>query len=177
MNTMTADCTVSNLSKSSNVPPDSVTQIKTCVHCTVEMAKATGFFGSNHPVVCLLFHPQMNNVMWQLHMQQLEQLNGGFSAPQQRQPSAGGNSGRGGSRQHNNTPYRQQSSQMHSGGRNQRYAEEPGSGRHQQHGHGRDSYHHQNDRSGNRHYSSRGGSRHHEDRGGSRGYQDNRWRR
>lgn len=118
----------------------------------------------------------MNNMMWQLHMQQLEQLNGGFSKPLQRQSSTGGNSGRGGSRQHNNAPYRQQSSQINSGGRNQRYADEPSSGRHQQYSHNRDSYHHQNDRSGNRHHDSRGGSRHHDDRG-SRGYHDNRWRR
>ncbi|KAM9359244.1 RNA-binding protein 7 [Symphorus nematophorus] len=122
-------------------------------------------------------HAVMNNMMWQLHMQQLEQLNGAFAKPQQRQSPAGGNSGRGGSRQHDNAPYRHQSSQMNSGSRNQRYADEQGSGRHQQHGHSRDNYHHQNDRSGNRHHDSRGGSRHHDDRGSSRGYQDNRWRR
>ncbi|XP_026198022.1 RNA-binding protein 7 [Anabas testudineus] len=113
----------------------------------------------------------MNNMMWQLHMQQLEQLNGGFSKPLQRQPPAGGNSGRGGSRQHN-TSQRHHSSQMNSG-RNQRYGEEPGSVRHPQHGHSRDTYHHQNDRSSNRHHDNRGGNRHHD----NRGYQENRWRR
>ncbi|XP_041796885.1 RNA-binding protein 7 [Chelmon rostratus] len=122
-------------------------------------------------------HAMMNNMMWQLHMQQLEQLNGSFSKPPQRQSPAGGNSGGGGSRQHNNAPYRHQPSQVNSGGRNQRYADEPGFGRQPQHGHSRDNYHHQNDRSGNRHHDSRSGSRHHDDRGSSRGYQDNRWRR
>ncbi|KAI3354437.1 hypothetical protein L3Q82_018957, partial [Scortum barcoo] len=119
----------------------------------------------------------VNNMMWQLHMQQLDQLNGGFSKPMQRQLSTGGHSGGGGPRQHDSAPYRQ-TSHMNSG-RNQRYADEPGSGRHQQHGHSRDNYHHhhQSDRSGNRHHDSRGGSRHHDDRGGSRGYQDSRWRR
>ncbi|XP_044058979.1 RNA-binding protein 7 [Siniperca chuatsi] len=117
----------------------------------------------------------MNNMMWQLQMQQLQQLNGSFSKPPQRQPPAGGNSSGGGSRQHDNNPYRHQPSQMNSGGRNQRYADEPGSCRHQQHSHSRGSYH-QNDRSGNRHHDSRGGNRH-DDRGSSRCYQDNRWRR
>uniref|UniRef100_A0A3P8TXK9 RNA binding motif protein 7 n=1 Tax=Amphiprion percula TaxID=161767 RepID=A0A3P8TXK9_AMPPE len=121
-------------------------------------------------------HAMMNNMMWQLHTQQLEQLNGGFSKPMQWQPSAGGNSGGGGSRQHDNNPYRQHSSQMNSSSRGQRHTDELGSGRHQQHGHGRDGYH-QNDRSGNRHHDSRGGSRHYDDRGSNRGYQDNRWRR
>ena len=51
MNVMTVGCTVSNLSKSSNVPPDSVTQIKKRAHCIVEMAKATWFFA---PVIILL---------------------------------------------------------------------------------------------------------------------------
>lgn len=120
----------------------------------------------------------MMNMMWQLHMQQLDQLNGGFSKPLQRQQSAGGNSGGGGSRQHDNAPYRHHPSQMNSGGRNQRYGDEPGFGRHQQqHGHSRDSYHHQSDRSGNRHHDGRGGNRHHDDRGSNRGYQDSRWRR
>lgn len=122
----------------------------------------------------LFFHLQMNNMMWQLHMQQVEQLNDGFSKPLQRQSPAGGNSGRGGSRQHN-TSQRHHSPQMNSG-RNQRYGDEPGSGRHQQHGHSRDNYHHQNDRSGNRH-PNRGGNRHHDDRGSNRGYQEDRWRR
>lgn len=114
----------------------------------------------------------MSNMMWQLQMQQ---LNGSSSKPLQRQPPGGGNSGRGGSRQHDKTPYRHQSSQMNSSGRNQRYTDESSSARHQQHGHSRDNYH-QNDRSGNRHHDSRGGNKHGE-RGGSRGYQDNRWRR
>lgn len=122
-------------------------------------------------------HVMMNNMMLQLHMQQLEQLNGAFSKPQQWQPSAGGNPNRGGSRQHDNAPYRHHPSQTNSGGRSQRYADEQGSGRHQQHGHSRDSYHHQNDRSGNRHHDSRGGNRHYDDKGGNRGYQDSRWRR
>lgn len=120
-------------------------------------------------------HVMMNNMMWQLHMQQLEQINGTFSKPLQRQQSAG-NSGKSGSRQHDSSPYRHNTPQMNSGGRNQRYSEE-GSGRHQQHNQSRDNYHHQNDRSGSRHYDGRGGSRHHDDRSGSRGYQDNRWRR
>ncbi|XP_034405062.1 RNA-binding protein 7 [Cyclopterus lumpus] len=113
-------------------------------------------------------HVMMNNMMW-LHMPQLEQVNDGFSKPQQRQQPAGGNSGGGGSRQHDGAPYRHSSN---SGGRNQRYAEEPAPGRH-----GRDSYHHQNDRSGNRHHGNRGGNRHHDDKGSNRGHQDNRWRR
>lgn len=120
-------------------------------------------------------HVMMNNMMWQLHLQQLEQLNGNFPKPLQRQTSAGGNSGGGGSRQHDSSPYRHPS-HTNSGNRNQRYADDHGQGRHQQHGHSRDNYHHQNDRSANRHHDSRGGNRHHDDRG-NRGYQDNRWRR
>ncbi|XP_034556462.1 RNA-binding protein 7 isoform X2 [Notolabrus celidotus] len=108
-----------------------------------------------------------------LHMQQLDQLNGGFVKPQQRQPSAWGHSGSGGSRQHDNTPYQRN---WNSSGRNQRYSEEPGTGRHQQHGHSRDNYHHQSDRSSNRHHDGRGGGRH-DDKGSSRGHQDSRWRR
>ncbi|KAM3615375.1 uncharacterized protein V6R79_001190 [Siganus canaliculatus] len=110
----------------------------------------------------------MHNMMWQLHMQQLEQLNSGFPQSLQRPLSAGGNSARSGSRQHKGAPY--------SSGRSQRHAEEPSSGRHQQHAHTRDNYHHQSDRSGSRHHDSRGGNRH-DDRGNNRGYQDNRWRR
>ncbi|XP_041652475.1 RNA-binding protein 7 [Cheilinus undulatus] len=121
-------------------------------------------------------HAMMNNMMWQLHMQQLDQLNGAFSKPLQRQQSVGGHSGRGSSRQHENAPYRHSSSQMNSGGRNQRYSEDAGSGRHQQHGHGRDGHPHQSDRSGSRHHDGRGGRRD-DDRSNSRGYQDNRWRR
>ncbi|XP_068173068.1 RNA-binding protein 7 [Antennarius striatus] len=121
-------------------------------------------------------HAMVNSMMWQLHLQQLDQLNGGFSVPLQRQSSSGGNSGRCGSRQRGNPPYQHQSLQMNSSSRNQRYADEEAAGRQQQHGHGRDNYHHQKDRSGNRH-DGRGGSRHHDDRGNNRGYQDNRWRR
>ncbi|CAK6974363.1 RNA-binding protein 7 [Scomber scombrus] len=119
-------------------------------------------------------HVMMNNMMLQLHMQQLEQLTD-FS--KQRQLSTGGNSGGGGSRQHDSTPYRHQPSQMSSSGRSQRYADEPSSGHHQQHGQSRNNY--QNDRSSNRHHDGRGGNRHYDDRGGSsnRGYQDRRWRR
>lgn len=119
-------------------------------------------------------HAMMNNLMWQLHMQQLDQLNGGFSKPQQRPLPASGHSGGGASRQHDNTPYRHNSTHMNSGGRNQRYADDSGSGRHQQQN--RNTYH-QSDRSGSRHHDSRGGHRHHDDRGGNRGHQDNRWRR
>ncbi|CAK6974364.1 RNA-binding protein 7 [Scomber scombrus] len=66
---------------------------------------------------------------------------------------------------------------MSSSGRSQRYADEPSSGHHQQHGQSRNNY--QNDRSSNRHHDGRGGNRHYDDRGGSsnRGYQDRRWRR
>ncbi|GAA6218293.1 RNA-binding protein 7-like isoform X1 [Lates japonicus] len=122
-------------------------------------------------------HVMMSNMMWQLHMQQLEQLNGGFSKPPPRQPPAGGNSGGGSSRQHNNSPYRNHPPHMNSGGRSQRYADESGSARHQQHSHSRDNYHHQSDRSGNRHHDGRGGNRHHDDRGSNRSYHDSRWRR
>ncbi|TDH15088.1 hypothetical protein EPR50_G00027670 [Perca flavescens] len=120
-------------------------------------------------------HVMMNNMMWQLNMQQLEQINGSFSKPLQRQPPAGGNSGGSGSRQHDSAPYRHPS-QMNSGGRSQRYADVPAPSRHQQHSHSQDNYHHQNNRSGNRHHESRGGNRH-DDKGSNRGYQDNRWRR
>nr|XP_020455948.1 RNA-binding protein 7-like [Monopterus albus] len=91
-------------------------------------------------------HVMMNNMMWKLHTQQLEQLNGSISKPPQRQSPAAGDSGRGGSRQHNDSPYRHHPFQVNSGGRNQRYADEAGSGRYQQHN--RDSYHHQNNKSG-----------------------------
>ncbi|AWO99405.1 putative RNA-binding protein 7 [Scophthalmus maximus] len=113
----------------------------------------------------------MNNMMWQLHMQQLEQLNGGVSKPLQRQSPGGG------SRQHDSSPYRYNPSHTNSGGggrNSHRYSDESGSGRHQQQ-HGRDGYHH--DRSGNRHHDGRGGNRHHDDKGVNRGYQDGRWRR
>ncbi|KAK2846997.1 hypothetical protein Q5P01_009996 [Channa striata] len=110
----------------------------------------------------------MHNMMWQLHMQQLEQSNGGFPKPPHRQVPAGGKSDGGGPRQHNTSSPRHHPFQMNSGGKNQRYGHEPGSGRHQQHNYGRDNYHHQNDR--------KGGNRH-DERGSNRGYQDNRWRR
>ncbi|KAM8902958.1 RNA-binding protein 7 [Spinachia spinachia] len=117
----------------------------------------------------------MNNMMW-LQMQQLEQLNEGFSKSQQRQLPAGGNSGGGGLRQHDNSPYRHLP-QMNSRGRNSRYAEDASPSRHPQQGHGRDGHHYQNDRSSNRHHDNRGGNRRHDERGSNRGYQDNRWRR
>lgn len=122
----------------------------------------------------------MNN-MWQLHgMQQAEQLNGSFSKHPHRQSSSGGG---GGSRHHNAAPYPHPASHVNS--RNQRYNDEQGpSGRHGQHGHGRDGYHqhhHQQQQQkergggGGRHHDGRGGSRHYDDR--SRSYQDNRWNR
>ncbi|KAM7413435.1 hypothetical protein PAMA_020702 [Pampus argenteus] len=120
-------------------------------------------------------HVMMNNMMLQLHMQQLEQLGDGFSKPQPRQLPAAGNLGGGGSRQHDT--HRHHPYQTNSGGRSQRYAGDAGSGHHQQHGHSRVNYHHQNDRSGNRHHDGRGGNRHYDDRGSNRGYQDSRWRR
>ncbi|XP_068601643.1 RNA-binding protein 7 [Brachionichthys hirsutus] len=122
-------------------------------------------------------HAMMNNVTWQLQQQQLSQLNGSFSKPLQGQLPAGGDSGRCGSRQHGNGPYQHQLPQMSSGGRNQRYADEPGAERQQQHGHRRDNYYHQKDRSGNRHHDGGGGSSRHDDRASNRGYQDNRYRR
>ncbi|KAM9853417.1 RNA-binding protein 7 [Aulostomus maculatus] len=115
-------------------------------------------------------HVMMNNMMWQHHMQQLEQLSDSMSKPLQRQSPAGG----GDFRHHNNTPYRHHPSQMNSGGRNSRYADDLG--HHHQHGHSRNNYHHQTSRTNSRDYDSRGGHRH-DDRGGKRGYQDNRWRR
>lgn len=108
-------------------------------------------------------HVVMNNMMWQLQMQQLEQLNN-LSNAVSRPPSGGG------SRQHDSSPYRQNNN----GGRN-RYNDDSGSGRHQQHGQHRDSPHHQNDR--NRHHDNRGMKRHHDDRGNNRNYQDSRYRR
>ncbi|XP_029965279.1 RNA-binding protein 7 isoform X2 [Salarias fasciatus] len=102
-----------------------------------------------------------------VHMQQLEQLNGGVSKP------AGGRTG---ARQHDSAPYRHHSSPNSS--RGQRYGgDEPGSGRQ-----GRDGYHHHHhhhhhsDRSGGRHYDNRGGNRQYDERGGNRGYQE-KWRR
>lgn len=113
-------------------------------------------------------HVTVNNMMLQVHMQQLEQLNSAFCKPLQRQPGPGGNGG--GSWQHDN-PHWHHPSHMNSGGRNQRYGDEAGSGRY------RDGHHHQNDRSGGRHYDNRSSNRHHDDRGGNRNYQDGRWRK
>ncbi|XP_024132172.1 RNA-binding protein 7 [Oryzias melastigma] len=121
-------------------------------------------------------HAMMNNVMWQFHMQQVEQLNDAFTTPPQRQNSGGRSSVGGGSRHHDNAPYRHHPSKMGSGGRTPGYRDEP-TYQQQQHSHGRESYHQQNNRSGNRYPDSRGGNRHYDDRGGDRGYQDNRWRR
>lgn len=102
--------------------------------------------------------------MWSVQMQQMQQLEQfGSSLNPLSRPSSGG-----GSRQHDNMPYRQ------NGGGRGRYQDESGSGRHQQHGHNRDN-HHQNDRS--RHYDNRSMKRHHDDRGNNRNYQDSRWRR
>ncbi|KAK5599492.1 hypothetical protein CRENBAI_020376 [Crenichthys baileyi] len=120
----------------------------------------------------------MRNNMWQLHMQQLEQLNGTFSKSVQRQSPAGGHSGRGDSRQQDGNHYRHHPSQMNSGGRSQRHGDEHGSGRHQQHGHSRENYYQQNDRSGgNRHHDSRGGNRHYEEWPGNRGHREHDNRR
>lgn len=117
----------------------------------------------------------MRNNMWQLHMQQLEQLNGGFKSSQRHSLAVGN------SRHHDGDRYRHDRSQTNSGGRSQRHGDELYSGRHEQpHGHSRDSYHHQNDRSGgNRHHDSRGGNRNYDERAGNRGHRehDNRWRR
>lgn len=113
---------------------------------------------------------QMN--MRQHHMQQLQQLSSGFS-PQQRL-AGGGKSARAGSRQHNNAPYQHPASHA---GRNQRYADEPGSSRHHHQQHSWDSYHQHKDRTGSRHHDNRGGSSHYDDWSNSRSYQDNRWRR
>ncbi|XP_030600315.1 RNA-binding protein 7 [Archocentrus centrarchus] len=126
-------------------------------------------------------HVTMNNMMWQTNMKQLEQLNGVFTKPPQRQTFAGGKSGSGDFRHHDSSPYRHHTSQNNSSGRSQRYADESGSGRHQQQSHSRESHyhhhHHQSNRSGNRHFDSRGGNKHYDDRGSNRGYQESRWQR
>ncbi|XP_004075907.1 RNA-binding protein 7 isoform X1 [Oryzias latipes] len=120
-------------------------------------------------------HAMMNNVTWQLHMQQ---LNDTFATPPQQQPPGGRSIVGGSSRHHDNTPYRHHPSKMGSGGRNPGYRDEPTyQQQQQQHSHGQGSYHQQNNRSGNRHPGSRGGNRHYDDRGSDRGYHDNRWRR
>ncbi|XP_037533376.1 RNA-binding protein 7 [Nematolebias whitei] len=106
----------------------------------------------------------MSNMMWQLQVQQLEQLNDAFSKPLQRQFSAG-HSGRGHSSHHRYHP-----SQMNRG---QRYGDEQGCPR-QQHGRGPDDYH-QNDRRGNRHHDNKGGNGNYDDRGNNRGHRE--WRR
>ncbi|TWW77549.1 RNA-binding protein 7 [Takifugu flavidus] len=121
-------------------------------------------------------NPQRNaavNMMWQLHTQQVQQLNSGPSH-QQRQ-LAGGKSVRAGSRQHHNTPYQHPASQKNSTGRNQHHNDGPGSSRHQEHSWA--GYHQHKDRNTNRHHDNRGGSKHHDDWSNSRSFQDNRWRR
>lgn len=126
----------------------------------------------------LFLHPQRNN-LWQLHMQQLEQLNGTFAKSFHRQSPAPGNSGRGELRHQDGDHYRHDRTQMNSGGRSQRHGDEYGSGRHQQHSHSRENYHHQNDRSGgNRHHDSRGGNSR-DERAANRGLKEyaHRWRR
>lgn len=107
----------------------------------------------------------MTNMMWSIQMQQMQQLEqlGNPSNHLSRLPSGGG------SRQHDNMPYRQ-----NGGGGRGRYQDEFGPGRYQQHGHNRD-HHHQNDRS--RHYDNRSMKKHHDDRGNNRNYQDSKWRR
>ncbi|KAF7652355.1 hypothetical protein LDENG_00097880 [Lucifuga dentata] len=124
-------------------------------------------------------HVMMNNMMWQLHtQQQLEQVNGGFPRPLQKQHSASGNAGSCSSRQHDSAPYRQHPPQVTGGSRGQRYADEQSSSRQQQHSYSRDSYHHHSERRGAHHHDNRAGNRHHEgSQDGYRGYQDNRRRR
>lgn len=107
-------------------------------------------------------HVLMTNMMWSAQMQQMQQLEQ-LSPSNSSRPSSGG-----GSRQHDNAPYRQ------NGGGRGRYQDDTGPGRHQQHGHNWDN-HHQNDR--NRHHDNRSMKRHHDDRGNNRNYQDARWRR
>ncbi|CAL8360818.1 unnamed protein product [Merluccius merluccius] len=122
----------------------------------------------------------MNNMMWQLHMQQI-QLNGGLAGPPQRnQPSGGAPGGLGGSRQPDNSAHWQRSSQYGGGndnsshhGRSQRYTDEPTSSRHQQISHGRDNYRSNDRRTGRHHDNDGGGSRPYDTNwGGNRGYQD-----
>ncbi|CAL8335085.1 unnamed protein product [Boreogadus saida] len=130
-------------------------------------------------------HVVMNNMMLQLHMQQLQQLNGGglAGAAPRNQPSAGAPGGIGGG-----SNWQRQSSQQqynNSGGgandnssthhsRSQRYTEE--SSRHQQNTHNRDNYHH-NDRRTGRHHDNSGGRPYDTQRGGQRGNQEGRHRR
>ncbi|KAJ0021867.1 hypothetical protein NQD34_009357 [Periophthalmus magnuspinnatus] len=101
----------------------------------------------------------MNNMMWSLHMQQMQNV--AQSTPSKSLSRPGG-----GSRQHDNTPYRPNN------GSRGHYQEESGSGRHQHYGHNRDNQH---DRS--RHHDNRSMKRHHDDRGNHRSYQDSRFRR
>ncbi|XP_072309555.1 RNA-binding protein 7 [Eucyclogobius newberryi] len=103
----------------------------------------------------------MNNMMWSLHTQQMQQL-------EQSTPSKSLSRHGGGSRQHDNTPYRQSS------GSRGRYQDESGAGHHQQYSNNWDN-HHQNDWS--RHHDNKGMKRHHDDRGNNRSHQDARWRR
>lgn len=129
---------------------------------------------------CISPPPQMNNLMWQLQMQQNQLLNGGLPAPlQMNQLPAGG------SRQQDNSSHWQRSSQQYNNNgsdnssyqsRSQRYTEEPPSSRHQQSPQGRDNYHH-NDRRGGRHQDSGGSRPYDTNRGGKSGYQDGRYRR
>ncbi|XP_056467105.1 RNA-binding protein 7 [Gadus chalcogrammus] len=138
-------------------------------------------------------HVVMNNMMLQLHMQQLQQLNGGglAGAAPRNQPSAGAPGGIGGGswQQDNPSNWQRQSSQQqynnNSGGgandsssthhsRSQRYTEE--SSRHQQNTHNRDNHHH-NDRRTGRHHDNSGGRPYDTHRGGQRGNQEGRHRR
>ncbi|KAM9318868.1 RNA-binding protein 7 [Pholidichthys leucotaenia] len=107
----------------------------------------------------------MVNMMWHQHMQQMEELNGSFSTPPQRQLPAGANSGGGDKWKHDGSPYGHPQSHNNTGGRS-----------HQQHSHHTPHRHH-GERSSNRHHDGRSGNRHYEDRGNNRGYHENRWRR
>nr|XP_015832541.2 RNA-binding protein 7 [Nothobranchius furzeri] len=113
----------------------------------------------------------MMNNLWQLQFQQLQQLNDSFSSKPWQSASGGAPN-----RQQDSAHFRHHPFQMGDSGRSQRYGDNQGSGRQQQHG--RENYHHPNDRSSNRHYGNRSGNRH-EERGGSRGQRDfdNKWRR
>lgn len=104
----------------------------------------------------------MNNMMWQVHMQQLEQLNGGFS----KSPHSPGSL-----RQHDGAPYRHHSTPN---SRSPRYGGDERQGRDSYHHH---HHHHHSDKSGSRHHDNRGSNRQYDERGGNRGYQDNKWRR
>ncbi|XP_067102652.1 RNA-binding protein 7 [Osmerus mordax] len=123
-------------------------------------------------------HVMMNN-MWQLQMQQLQQLNGGFSGllPQpspQQHVSRGGNGGV--SRQQDDPPQRghRQSYQQNSGShssRDQHYpcSEDSGAGSNRHHRTQRNDHYQHDERGGNR-------SRNHQDRRKEES-RDGRWRR